>query len=390
MKFEGGIKPSPTSEYEIHYAFDVRTEPRETEPLKLHDLLDDTARFLRVGGWFLFDGPDDCRPSDLWRYRSNQFLPRLGADEQRLIRGQYDFLAGYLSRRARIKGYTFSLRVLVEKVLGIYKDTAANSEPRELDSLDQIAEWERQGQWHNFWVVAPNFAGDLDSNIEAAMKKNLLAGTRYTYFLQSKVDVRRLERFARQRLGGTKRIEAVMLSPFHVADELRDGLRDRWFIGFAGDTLEPWVAEGYRLERNESRDIIGAQPLEMPIRSWLIAELKPLVAAGRTQCHCVPLVRQQLGKFAVLCTDIVDSRKLRKKVVDWEALIDEYDDTVSDTVSKCGGYMGRELLDGYILAVPDENALRCAKLIHHAAARLFENQNLSNPHRVALDGVRCS
>ena len=372
--------------YEVHFAFDIRTPKSTTIPISLETLLIETQAFLPVGGWFLFSEEEDSADFSLSRYRSNQFFSDFETPQKRTVEGQYRLLAGYLSRLSAEHGYTFTLRALVERVMGIYKQPSASEPETTLVDLNKIGMWEKDGNWKHFWVVAPNFAADLNKNIEEAMKENLKRGTKYTYFLQSKADVRRLERFVRQQLDPTASISVVLLSPFHLAEEIKANLVNGWFVGFIHGDIDPWSAEGYRLERDENREINSASLVSLEELKMLICELHPLIVGGKTQGLRVPLKKSQLlGKFALLCTDIRCSSALQDGVTEWEGLIDDYDAVISQATSRFGGYIGKELLDGFVLAVPEENALKCAIQIQKAAAEILSSQNKTNSHRIVVD-----
>lgn len=398
-----GFKRAKTLPIEIHYSFDIPKEStwRKTEPIKLEELLDICKELdIRVGGWFLFD-EGDC---DVWAYRSNMFSER--ADKGR-VQKQRDDLANYLSRLGEERGFRCSVSALVERSLGVWK-TPLTKVGQHI-TVQELAKWEEDHpSLSKFWVIAPNFLGDIDEDFRRAMIRNFNRDVEYTYFLHSFADVQRLRHFA-QSLAETEGITYIsdLIKVVLLDIDVHEGiaankiLNGEFFIAnppLYGTHQNMWPnTQGYKLSRSRDRErtITGGRKMVAGEIEDIVRKLQPLLD-NEVQGMRVPISDDADSTFgrAVIYTDLSGSTQLQEKWGDdaWAQVLLEYDFIVANEVSKLGGEVVKNLGDGYILIFDRADvALRCAQRLQRALHEHNSKIQIGQPlsfiplQKIALD-----
>jgi class 3 adenylate cyclase len=372
-----GFKRAPTLPIEVHYACDIPKESawRKTPPLDLDSLLEVCSEVgIRVGGWFLFDDG-----GDVWAYRSNMFNER---EFKEKVQKQRDDLALYLNRLGEERGFKCTVNALVERSLGVWKTPLATV--GHSITVQELARWEEDHpNLRKFWVIAPNFLGDIDQNFRRAMVRNFRRDVEYTYFLHSFADVQRLRHFAKS-LSETEdlsfifeNITVVLLNrDLPEVYAMTSILHGEYFIAnppLSGIHQSVWSnTQGYKLRRSrDKREIIGGRTMLSSEIENIVGKLRPLLE-NEIQGLRIPMDSEDASSTfgrAVIYTDLSGSTKLQEKLGDdtWAQVLLEYDYIVANEVSKLGGEVVKNLGDGYLLIFDQADvALRCAQRLQLA------------------------
>jgi class 3 adenylate cyclase len=394
-----GFHRATTLAVEIHYACDISKEEawQESPPFSPARLLDYCAEAnIRVGGWFLFE------KKDVWAYRSNMFV---GADvSPERVKKERDDLAQQLNSAGVELGFKCQIKALVEQSLGVWK-TPLNEWHPPLQMIDylyveDLAKWEEEFEnLRGFWVVAPNFLGDIRDEVYQAMIRNLGRRVEYTYFLRSFADVQRLRQFARRLVQEVpflyELMRAVLLTSRATDMQFGQGIFQKEY--FIANPLEP-NPQGYRLVRLEDKTISGGLLMLPSEIDRIVGELKVLTEPSReAQGLRVPIEPDDTERpvaRAVIYTDLKDSTHFQEELGDapWERVLLDYDLIVAREVSRFGGEVVKNLGDGYLLIFDQAgDALRCAGSIqtrirtHNAKIIQGSQQPKIPPHKIALD-----
>jgi hypothetical protein len=185
--------------YELHFSINVDKagdagEPcSKLPPMDLETLSRTAERLgLEIGGWFLFHDPKR------WAYRSNGFS--YTASPENLER-KWKAMQGALSELAKARNFEFRLRLLVEESLGVWKSPFTKYDD-DVFTVQELATWEKTVAKDEFWVVAPNFLGDQDKDVQRAVLKNISKGVTYRYFLRSNADAVRWSSYKQSLMRG--------------------------------------------------------------------------------------------------------------------------------------------------------------------------------------------
>ncbi|HJR08090.1 MAG TPA: adenylate/guanylate cyclase domain-containing protein [Pyrinomonadaceae bacterium] len=372
-----GFHRAPTLPVEIHYSCDIPKETawRDAPPIELDTLRDICLELgIRIGGWFLFDDEED----ETWAYRSNMFAE--GESKER-VQKQRDALEHYLNKLGNNLGFKCSVNALVERSLGVWKTPL--TKVGQFKNVHELAKWEENfPNLKKFWVIAPNFLGDINEEFRQAMVRNFRRDAEYTYFLRSFADVQRLRHFAKS-LSETENlpfvfdnIKAVLLnkelSEEHASMSIFHG---EYFIANPPNlsihqSLWP-NTQGYKLRRSREKEIIGGRTMIDSEIEHIIEILQPLIDS-EIQGIRLPIDSDDSERpitRAVLYTDLSGSTKLQEKLGDdaWAQVLLAYDFIVANEVSKLGGEVIKNLGDGYLLIFDEAVvALRCAQRLQLA------------------------
>ncbi|XYH92986.1 adenylate/guanylate cyclase domain-containing protein [Sorangium sp. So ce1128] len=395
-----GFQRSSTLPIEVHYAIDIpkREAWQASPPLSLESLLRHCSELdIRVGGWFLFD------KGGAWAYRSNMFAE--GDISAELVQRQRDDLSRLLTALGAELGFECSVRALVEQSLGVWKTPLKAWNPplpktEDYKDVQDLARWEEAFEhMEKFWVVAPNFLGDVRGDVYQAMVRNFWKGVEYTYFLQSFADVQRLNQFVKRLSREVpfvyEHVKAVLLNKESIDNQVGGSIFQREY--FIANPLLPG-AQGYWLVRSEDKDITGGRLLKPSELDKIIAELEPLTEQSRAaqglRIAIKPEYAEKSVARAVVYTDLVDSTTFQEQFGDddWEHVLLDYDLIVANEVSKLGGEVAKNLGDGYLLIFEQAgDALRCAQnlqlaiRIHNAKVAPDSQHRKIPPHKIALD-----
>jgi hypothetical protein len=176
--------------YELHFSVNIPKAPEwevhpTPPPMDLATLSRETEH-LDVGGWFLFH--DRKR----WAYRSNGFTTSFTPEQ---AQAKWQAMSVAVSRLGRARSFNFQLRLLVEESLGVWKSPLTKFDDA-VYTVKEMAKWEAAAAKNEFWVVAANFLGDQDEDVQKAVVNNIdTKGVTYRYFLRSNADAVRWSRY---------------------------------------------------------------------------------------------------------------------------------------------------------------------------------------------------
>lgn len=392
-----GYEKCPTKPIEIHFACDIPRRGRwlDKQPLELSQLLDITNGLgISVGGWFLFDK----HSKDKWAYRSNMFVEDVQQEEVEDIRRRLKTKIEEIGKREE---FSCEVKALVEHTIGIWQTPLkVYTEPR---SIMELSDWE--GKYPNlrtFWVITPNFLGDVVHDVQKAMIRNLQRGVTYTYYLRSVADYLRLCSFAKDMdsrlkvLGNTNgRIEAV-LRDAAIEDTLTEVIQKGCFIANplpSEDGIDD--AEGYQLlmSAEEPGKIAGGRVMNNDRVKEIVNILKPIKSDGRAlQGICMPLQRtQQMLKTpskTIMCISLKGLSEIMGEIGSQNSadLLSKYDLLVASVASKVDGQVVTSTESGYVLMFEEESsALLCARQIREGVIESRRGSPVKFLHKIAID-----
>lgn len=395
-----GFQRGNTLPIEVHLSCDIPKGLRwqEKPPLDLEILRDYCAQIgIRIGGWFLFE------EADTWAFRSNMFMEAHISKE--VLRRQRDEFAEILESKAAELGFEYHVRTLVEQSLGVWKTPlkVLSTPFRKIDQfkrLQDLAKWEKEFvNLERFWVVAPNFLGDIQDDVYEAMIDNLLEGVEYTYFLRSFADLQRLRQFTRRLVKdvpfAAEYIRAFLLLKSAIETQRGSGiLHSEYFIA---NPLLP-TAQGYQLIRSEDKEIRGGKLIRPPELDRITTQLQSIIEPSyEAQGVRVPLEPDDTERpvaRAVIYTDLEGSTALQEEFGDdaWEQVLVDYDLIIAKEVSKLGGEVVKNLGDGYLLIFDQAgDALRFAERLqtaiqtHNSKITPYSAVARIPQHKIALD-----
>jgi len=392
----GFAKVETTKRVEIHFSCDIPRQGRwqAEPPLSFRTLLDISAEEgIELGGWFLFNR------RGTWAYRSNMFLEEA---VPWLVKEQRDRVSLRLSEVGRELGFSCEVSALAEQSLAVWKTPLETFDKPKSKLL--LADWEEKyPNLTRFWVITPNFLGDMEQAFHRAMLRNLERDVpvSYTYFLRSSADLERLQRLCeslRHDLAGRVNVYAhmgavVIDSDCSNADAIKDIFESGYFIANpAGKD-----ADGYRLVRShEPGEILGAELMKPREMNNLVNLLEPLTASqlevqGR-RIQLGPPSRQKLPQAVILRTCLENATAFRADVGEdfWENIAGDYDLIVATEASRHAGQVVRGTDDGYLLLFDRSvDALLCARKlqweVNNYNARLRDDLLPIPRQAIALD-----
>ena len=352
-----------TSGIEVHHSIDFAKTFEVDDPDTVQEPLvpvDQLPTWPNLGGWFLFD------KGAFWSYRSSEFVDRSSEYHYAVHVGQKR-LTDYLEAL----GHEYTLRTLVEQVLGIWRGGAQPAKTTR--SIPALGEWEMSAPPNgHVWVIAANFLGDSSPDVNRAMLQNLGEGVTYTYFLHTHADVLRLGLLRDELeesligLGSTRdkarrivaeHIRYVLLSPeLGIDDHLMRLLKTDYFLCPYDEQMG-----GYRLDSSG----LSGERISAEDGAYLVAALSPLIDAkirglfSSVEESWAPKTSYQ----AVVCTDLEESA-VDQDQDPWLKMLAAYDRIVAREVSMHGGLceVVRPVRNGYLLVFEQpRNAASWAK-----------------------------
>ena len=355
-----GWSRSYTSPIEIHHAIDFEkaggySDLAPITPDELLPKLEDAG--ILLGGMFLFE------KDKYWSLRTSQFA---NYDDYRDLALAHHVRLVDLLRQNSLDAKVWTIS---EQILGVWKPSGPKRDEDVL-YVPQLANWERSqcGEGDRFWVIAADFLGDIDPDVEDAIRDNLEQDVEYTYFVHSFADVQRLrqmtaslERFPSVGSRAREKLRAVLL---RGAEDRRTAqhqlLTHDYFIS---NPHHPERAEGYQLSRKRSGNI-GHGVRLLPQRLKKIIELLTPLLSTRVHGMLLPSLPEAKPSLkAVMFTDLENSTVWLRSI-DYELgelLLEEYDKIVAWEVSRGRGQVIKALGDGYMcLFDSSADAARCA------------------------------
>jgi effector-associated domain 1 (EAD1)-containing protein len=257
--------------YELHISVDFPRTP-EKPPVDLNAMLDVSKRAgSAVGGWFLFYA------TDRWAYRSNGFTTQLSEDG---LKEKWSRFRQALSAVVAADKSEFSLKLLAEESLGVWK-SPLQKYVESVRTVRDLADWEQNiSEDGQFWVIAPNFLGDQDDRVRAAMLVNFGKRIKYTYFLKSSADARRWLEFKAEMVQSSAEAKDLMQA-IVISFAKWERLRDRFaFIANPGTSQQ----QAMLLKVDEfSQRIYAGSPMSVDEGEKVVNMLKPLVDAEQVR-----------------------------------------------------------------------------------------------------------
>ena len=311
----------------------------------------------------------------MWAYRSNMFaseVPDIDTDRNNL--------KNTITEIANRRGFVCEVAALAEQSLGVWKTPLSECDvPR---TVLQLSDWEGRFPYlRDFWVVTPNFLGDKEPVIEAAMIENLQRSVNYTYFLSSVADYMRLRSFVeslrtkvKAHVNVDEQIRAVMLlkdmSNRNVFDEVFR-FRDHYGCFIANPLNKNGElnddADGYELVRStEPGKIDGGVSMELDRLSRIIELLIPLMSDRPLQGFRLPAKREHMESvIPIMSVVCIELRKAGNNLGQLMARVENesvgnilmhFDLLIATEVSKLGGRVIKSIEPGYLLGFDNESA----------------------------------
>ena len=254
--------------YEYHFSIDI-ARPDLHHPIPLERMMAISQQAgLRIGGWFMFRDPER------WAYRSNSFESEVS---HRLLKDRWQRLRDKLSSDSIPALRNARLRLLAEEALAVWKTPVSLGQVDVL-TLHRLAAWERNlPDLGEFWVILPNFLGDRNLRIAAAMLNNFKRDTRYVYFLRTHADAKRWLAFKDRMVERDPAAESLMSAYVVGFADLGEWKNVAAFIANPRATMP----EGVRLQVDPVSNEVRYGRTMPASRVRLIVEgLTPVMAGG--------------------------------------------------------------------------------------------------------------